>query len=90
MTPNLAHETKSFCTSVVVNKDCIPRLSLKTMNRFVEDMVMALGCSKLNAFQIFWGAYGRVNRRAFFDTDLFWPSSGMPDEAMEMLKRYEL
>ena len=77
-----------FCTSVVVNKDCIPRLSLKTMHRFVEGMVTALSCSKLNAFQIFWGSYGQVNRRSFFDRDLFWPSSDMPDEAREMLDRY--
>lgn len=88
LTPTLAHSMTSFCTSVVVNKDCIPRLSLKTMHRFVEGMVTALGCSKLNAFQIFWGSYGQVNRRSFFDRDLFWPSSDMPDEAREMLDRY--
>lgn len=49
---------------------------------------MALACSKLNAFQIFWGSYGKVNRRSFFDKDLFRPFTDMPEEAKEMLDRY--
>lgn len=48
---------------------------------------MALACSKLNAFQIFWGSYGKVNRRSFFDKDLFRPFTDMPEEAKEMLDR---
>lgn len=87
MTPNLAHSMKPFCTSVVVNKDCIPRMSLKNLNRFMEGKLMALACSRLNAFQIFWGSYGKVNRRGFFDRDIFRPFSTIPDEARELLER---
>lgn len=88
LTPNLAHSMKPFCTSVVVNKDCIPRMSLKNLNRFMEGKLMALACSKLNAFQIFWGSYGKVNRRSFFQQDIFRPFSEIPDEAREMLDRW--
>ena len=49
---------------------------------------MALACSRLNAFQIFFGSYGKVNRRSFFDKDLFLPFTDMPEEAKEMLERY--
>lgn len=87
LTPNMAHAMKPFCTSVVVNKDCIPRMSLKNLNRFMEGKLMALACSKLNAFQIFWGSYGKVNRRRFFDKDIFRPLDEMPEEAREMLER---
>ena len=90
LTPNLAHSMKPFCTSVVVNKDCIPRMSLKNLNRFMEGKLMALACSKLNAFQIFWGSYGKVNRRSFFDRDIFRPFSEIPDEARELLDRWGL
>lgn len=48
---------------------------------------MALACSRLNAFQIFFGSYGKVNRRSFFDKDLFLPFTDMPEEAKEMLER---
>ncbi|KAL3155183.1 hypothetical protein ABBQ32_013123 [Trebouxia sp. C0010 RCD-2024] len=89
LTPNLAHSMKPFCTSVVVNKDCIPRMSLKNLNRFMEGKLMALACSKLNAFQIFWGSYGKVNRRSFFQQDIFRPFSEIPDEAREMLDRFQ-
>ena len=87
LTPNVAHSMKPFCTSVVVNKDCIPRMSLKNLNRFMEGKLMALACSKLNAFQIFWGSYGKVNRRGFFDRDIFRPFDTIPDEARELLDR---
>jgi len=88
LTPNMAHSMKPFCTSVVVNKDAIPRMSLKNLNRFMEGKLMALACSRLNAFQIFWGSYGKVNRRHFFDKEIFRPISEMPEEAREMLERY--
>ncbi len=88
LTPNMAHSMKPFCTSVVVNKDAIPRMSLKNLNRFMEGKMMALACSRLNAFQIFWGSYGKVNRRHFFDKEIFRPISEMPEEAREMLERY--
>lgn len=84
----MAHSMKPFCTSVVVNKDAIPRMSLKNLNRFMEGKLMALACSRLNAFQIFWGSYGKVNRRRFFDEEIFRPISEMPEEAREMLERY--
>jgi len=84
----MAHSMKPFCTSVVVNKDAIPRMSLKNLNRFMEGKLMALACSRLNAFQIFWGSYGKVNRRHFFDKEIFRPISEMPEEAREMLERY--
>ncbi|KAL0048262.1 hypothetical protein WJX82_011336 [Trebouxia sp. C0006] len=89
LTPNMAHSMKPFCTSVVVNKDAIPRMSLKNLNRFMEGKLMALACSRLNAFQIFWGSYGKVNRRHFFDKEIFRPISEMPEEAREMLERFQ-
>ena len=51
--------------------------------------LMALACSKMNAFQIFFSSYGKVNRRAFFDKDIFRPFTEIPEEAKEMLDRYE-
>lgn len=51
---------------------------------------MALACSKMNAFQIFFSSYGKVNRRAFFDKDIFRPFTDIPEEAKEMLDRYGL
>ena len=36
MTANLAHAMEPFVTSVAIGKDCIPRMSLKNLSRFME------------------------------------------------------
>lgn len=35
---NLSHEAEPYCTSVIVNKDIVPRLSLQTVYRLFEGM----------------------------------------------------
>ena len=87
LTPNLAHAMKPFCTSVVVNKDCVPRMSLRNVNRLMESQLMSLACSRLNATQIFWGSYGKLNRRAFFERDIFRPFHEAPDETREFVEK---
>ena len=36
VTANLAHAMEPFVTSVAIGKDCIPRMSLKNLSRFME------------------------------------------------------
>lgn len=41
MTPQLAEGTKHFVTSVVVNKDLVPRLTLRSLERLRDELVAA-------------------------------------------------
>ena len=36
LSQSLSHAAEEYCTSVIVNKDMVPRLSLKTVYRFFE------------------------------------------------------
>lgn len=36
LSQNLSHAAEEYCTSVIVNKDMVPRLSLKTVYRLFE------------------------------------------------------
>ncbi len=36
LSQNLSHAAEEYCTSIIVNKDMVPRLSLKTVYRLFE------------------------------------------------------
>lgn len=46
--PEVAEAVSGFCTSVVIGKDWIPRLTLDTFERLRDQMVLVL-CSKANS-----------------------------------------
>jgi len=42
LSQNLSHAAEDYCTSIIVNKDMVPRLSLKTVCRLFEGMFFCL------------------------------------------------
>ena len=39
---NLSHAAEHYCTSIIVNKDMVPRLSLQTVYRLFEGLLPVL------------------------------------------------
>ena len=46
LSQNLSHAAEDYCTSIIVNKDMVPRLSLKTVYRLFEGMSFGLSCHR--------------------------------------------
>eukprot|EP00884_Botryococcus_braunii_P013120 jgi/Botrbrau1/21809/Bobra.0190s0029.1 len=50
---NVAAASESFCTSVVVGKDWIPRLTLRSIENLRDDMVVAGARCRISKFEFF-------------------------------------
>ncbi|KDD75293.1 hypothetical protein H632_c761p0, partial [Helicosporidium sp. ATCC 50920] len=88
MSWNLSRIAASFCTSVVVGKDVISRLSLNNLKRIVDEMVLALArCRRPKLLVMFDHLLkrrggNRVAPRTFCDL------GDIPDEAVLALHQY--
>ena len=49
--------------------------------------IAALACCRMNTWSIFFRSYGKLNRRQFFEHNIFRPMDQVPAEAMAMLER---
>ena len=49
--PNLASMTASFCHSLVLGKDIVPRASAKSLNALLDALILTLGRSRLSTLR---------------------------------------
>lgn len=88
MGANLSNLSESFCTSVIVGHDLISRLSLVTMEKVVDDMVLALGRCKRQKLFIFGDIlFGRRKDPATIPPT-FCSFEDISEEASEVLQEY--
>lgn len=50
--------------------------------------IAALACCRMNTWSIIFRSYGKLNRRQFFEHNIFRPMDQVPPEAMAMLERW--
>ena len=49
--PNLASMTASFCHSIVLGKDIVPRASAKSLNALLDALIQTLARSRLSTLR---------------------------------------
>ena len=64
LSQHLSHAAEDYCTSVIVNKDMVPRLSLKTVYRLFE------GESYLRNLWLLKGSKARVTQLLSLSSDV--------------------
>ncbi|KAL0029095.1 hypothetical protein WJX77_006448 [Trebouxia sp. C0004] len=84
--PHVAEAAQEFCTSVVLGKDWIPRLTVHSFERLRDEMIMAAVRCKQSKMRFFWGAlFGKTWR----EEDLFHPEALVQGRANQMLQQYK-
>lgn len=84
--PHVADAAKEFCTSVLLGKDWIPRLTVQSFERLRDEMIMAAVRCKQSKVRFFFGAlFGKTWR----EEDLFYPEELVQGRANQMLRQYE-
>jgi sn1-specific diacylglycerol lipase len=84
----LAKLSKKFCTSVIVGQDAISRLSLLTVKRLIDDMMLTLAlCKRPKLSVLLDSIIGRYDDPSVSNT-LFVTSDGMSEEVSSILKQY--
>ncbi|KAA6428206.1 MAG: hypothetical protein FRX49_01802 [Trebouxia sp. A1-2] len=90
LSQNLSHAAEDYCTSIIVNKDMVPRLSLKTVYRLFEGKMIALARCNKTATRVLLHALRAGSRRVLLsDPRLFRPWSQVSSEAKDMLHRFQ-
>ncbi|KAL3156144.1 hypothetical protein ABBQ32_012435 [Trebouxia sp. C0010 RCD-2024] len=83
--PHVAEAAQEFCTSVLLGKDWIPRLTVHSFERLRDEMITAAVRCKQSKLRFFFGAlYGKKWR----EDELFHPQALVQDRADELLQRY--
>ena len=86
VTASLAATTSDWCTSVVVGRDWIPRLTVNTFDRMKTEMLYAaVRCKQPKAIVLTGGLLGWRWR----EEELFWPPSRLTPELKDVLQYYE-
>ena len=86
LTRRLAASLAPWVTSVVVGKDIVPRMTVATLRRLMDDMVTALARCTRHKLHVWASAMGGWTTR---DTRrLFCRYQDTPDEARQTLERY--
>ena len=84
----LAKLSKKFCTSVIVGQDAISRLSLLTVKRLIDDMMLTLGlCKRPKLSVLLDSIIGRYDDPSVSNI-LFNTFDGMSEEVSSILKQY--
>ncbi|KAK9805494.1 hypothetical protein WJX72_001323 [[Myrmecia] bisecta] len=83
--PRVADAVQEFCTSVLIGKDWIPRLTLATFERLRDEMIMAACRCKLNKAQVMWGV---ICGKRWKEEELFLPEAEVAQEASDLLQQY--
>lgn len=87
LSKNLSDISASVCTSVVVGKDVISRLSFRTAKRVVDEMAIALARCQKPKLRIAAEAMMGSRQRAAA-TSTFMPFEEIGEEAVEVLEKY--
>mmetsp|Transcript_4881 Transcript_4881/g.9741 ORF Transcript_4881/g.9741 Transcript_4881/m.9741 type:complete len:716 (+) Transcript_4881:157-2304(+) len=83
---DLASSCKDWCISTVCGKEVIPRLTLGTLERLRDDLVLLGMSSKMSKIQIL---ISMMTRYMWSDPDLFYTEENLPEEQQEWLHAYE-
>jgi sn1-specific diacylglycerol lipase len=84
----LSHAMKGFVTTVAVGKDCIPRASVATITRLMDELVTALARCKQPKIKVLFFPWLRRHSQRF--RDLFYNYDEIPEESVaNLLKYYE-
>lgn len=84
--PVLAY-TRSFVTSVVAGKDCVPRSGTLALNRLVDEMVVSLARCRAPKLKVLLGRWWRRSARPAA-SKLFFEYDDLPEESREFVRRY--
>jgi hypothetical protein len=84
--PLLAY-TRSFVTSVVAGKDCVPRSGTLALNRLVDEMVVSLARCRAPKLKVLLGRWWRRASRPSA-SELFYDYEHLPEESREFVRRY--
>lgn len=84
--PLLAY-TRSFVTSVVAGKDCVPRSGTLALNRLVDEMVVSLARCRAPKLKVLLGRWWRRSARPKAAA-LFYSYDDLPDESREFVRKY--
>jgi len=84
--PLLAY-TRSFVTSVVAGKDCVPRSGTLALNRLVDEMVVSLARCRAPKLKVLLGRWWRRSARPTA-SKLFYDYDSLPEESREFVRRY--
>lgn len=83
--PHVADAAREFCTSVVLGKDWIPRLTVRSFERLRDEMIMAAVRCKQSKVHFFIGA---LLGKKWREDDLFHPEALVEGRARQMLQQY--
>ncbi|KAL3150176.1 hypothetical protein ABBQ32_000037 [Trebouxia sp. C0010 RCD-2024] len=90
LSQNLSHAAQQYCTSVIVNKDMVPRLSLRTVYRLFEGKMIALArCNNTTSRVLVHALLASSRRILLSNPRLFRPWSQVSNEAKDMLHRFQ-
>ncbi|BDA42995.1 probable Sn1-specific diacylglycerol lipase alpha [Coccomyxa sp. Obi] len=86
VSPNLSAILGDFCCGIAVAKDGVPRLSLKNLDRLLDEMIVALARSNMHTLRILLGALlsSKYRRRKRL-RKLFRAPDEVPAEALKFL-----
>lgn len=82
----LSHAMTSFCTSIAVGKDCIPRSSVATIARLMDELVTSLARCKQPKIKVLFLPWWRRHSQRF--KYLFYDYDDIPEEAAAALIKY--
>jgi uncharacterized membrane protein YgcG len=82
----LSHAMTPFCTTIAVGKDAIPRSSVATIARLMDELVTSLARCKQPKIRVLFLPWWRRHSQQF--KDLFYDYSDIPGEAAAALLKY--
>lgn len=80
---NLAHAMAPFCTTVAVGKDAVPRATVATMARLMDELMISLARCKQPKMRVLFAPWWRRHKRRF--RQLFHDYQDIPPEAAAVL-----
>jgi len=82
----LSHAMTSFCTTIAVGKDFVPRSSVATITRLMDELVTSLARCKQPKSRVLFLPWWRRHSQRF--KDLFYNYDEIPEEAAAALLKY--
>ena len=82
----LSHGMRSFCTTIAVGKDFIPRASVATITRLMDELVTSLARCKQPKIRVLFVPWWHRHSQRF--KDLFYNYDEIPEEAAAALLKY--
>ena len=83
---NLSHAMGSFCTTIAAGKDVVPRATVPTMARLMDELITSLARCKQPKMRVLFAPWWRRHRQRF--KDLFYDYKDIPPEAAAVLIKY--